>query len=144
MSLAFVEPLLMRTTTCTEKVCRLQHYSQVVAANITLQKICNLTVSITGLPRAYSDGVAYQDVKKSRYIIAKNAMSVFMLNVLNYISVSRAVCKVLSRQKKESYIRKSDFPFFFLSLFIILAIEHKNFKRSNKNISYKNNRNVKY
>ena len=45
---------------------------------------CSLTVSITGLPRAHSDGVAYQDVKETRYvIIAKNAMSVFMLNVLN-------------------------------------------------------------
>ena len=48
-------------------------------------------------------------------------MLVFMLNILNYITVSRAVCK----QKKESYVQKSDFPFSFLSLFIILEIEHK-------------------
>ena len=48
-------------------------------------------------------------------------MLVFMLNILNYITVSRAVCK----QKNESYIQKSDFPFSFLSLFIILEIEHK-------------------
>ena len=40
--------------------------------------ICSLTVSITGLPRAHSDGVAYQDVKEPRYIIAKNAMSFFI------------------------------------------------------------------
>ena len=45
---------------------------------------CSLTVSITGLPRAHSNGVAYQDVKETRdIIIAKNTMSVFMLNVLN-------------------------------------------------------------
>ena len=48
-------------------------------------------------------------------------MLVFMLNILIYITVSRAVCQ----QKKESYIQKSDFPFFFLSLFIILEIEQK-------------------
>ena len=52
-------------------------------------------------------------------------MSVFMLNVLNYITVSRAVCKVYLRKKKESYIQKSNVPFSFLSLFIILPIEHK-------------------
>ena len=34
-----------------------------------------------------------EDVKEPRYIIAKNAMLVFMLNGLNYITV-RAVCKV--------------------------------------------------
>ena len=71
MPLAFAKPLLMRTTSCTERVCRLQHYSQVVAAYITLQTICSLTVSITELPRAHSDGVAYQDVKEPRYIIVK-------------------------------------------------------------------------
>ena len=87
MHLAFAEPLLMRTTTCTERVCRLQHYSQVVAVYITLQTICSFTVSTTGLARAHSDGVAYQDVKQLRYIIAKNAMFAFMLNVLNYITV---------------------------------------------------------
>ena len=97
MSLAFAEPLLMRPTVCTERVCRLQHYLQVVAAHITLQTICSLTVSITRLTRVHSDGVAYQDVKEPRYIIAKNAMSVFILNVLNYITVSRAVCKVYLR-----------------------------------------------
>ena len=85
MPFAFVEPMLMRTTACTERVCRLQHYLQVVAAYITQQTICSLTVSITGFPRAHSDGVAYQDVKELRYIIAK------------YITVSRAVCKVYLR-----------------------------------------------
>ena len=115
----------MYTTACTERVCRLQHYSQVVAAYITLKTICSLTVSITGLPRAHSDGVASQDVKEPRYIIAKNAMSAFMLNVLNYITVSRAVCKVYLRYKEESCKQKSDFSFSFLSLFIILAIKHK-------------------
>ena len=54
-------------------------------------------MSITGLPSAHSNGVVYQDVKEPPYIIAKNAMSVLMLNVLNYIIVSRAVCKVYSR-----------------------------------------------
>ena len=63
----------------------------------TLQTICCFTVSITGLSRAHSDGVAYQDVKEPRYVIAKNAMLVFMLNVLNYITVRRAVYKVLLR-----------------------------------------------
>ena len=53
----------------------LQHYSSVVAAYITQQTICSLMVSITGLPRTQSDGVAYQDVKERRYIIAKNVMS---------------------------------------------------------------------
>ena len=54
-------------------------------------------------------------------------MSVFVLNVLNYINGSRAVRKVYLRYKKESYKQKSDlqFPFSFLSLFIILAIENK-------------------
>ena len=42
---------------------------------------------------AHSNDVAYQDVKEPRYIIAKNAMLVFMLNVLNYITVSRALSK---------------------------------------------------
>ena len=125
MSLAFSEPLLMCTTTCMERVFCLQHYSQVVAVSITLQTNCSLTKSITGFPRTRSVGVAYQDVKEPWYLIAKNAMSVFMLNVLNYITVSRAVCKVYLKQKKESYIQKSDFPFFLLCLFIILAIEHK-------------------
>ena len=52
-------------------------------------------------------------------------MSVFMLNVLNYITVRRAVSKVYLKWKKESHVQKSDFPFCFLSLFIILAIEHE-------------------
>ena len=38
---------------------------------ITLQTICILTVSITRLPRAHSNGTAFQDVKECRYIIAK-------------------------------------------------------------------------
>ena len=96
MPLAFTEPLLMQITTCTERGCHLQQYSQVVTAYISLQTIWSLTVSIFGLARAHSDSVAYQDVKESQYI-AKNAMSVFMLNVLNYITVSRAVCKVFLR-----------------------------------------------
>ena len=98
--------------------------TQVVATYITLQTICSLTVSITGLPRAHSDGVAYQDVKERRYIIAKNAMSVFMLNVLNYITVSDII---------------------FLSLSIHNSSNRtQQFKRSNENISYKNNRKVRY
>ena len=97
MPLAFAKPLLMRPTVCTERGCCLQHYLQVVAAYITLQTICSLTVSITRLTRVHSDGVAYQDVKEPRYIIAKNAMPVFILNILNYITVSRAVCKVYLR-----------------------------------------------
>ena len=95
--LAFTKRMLMRTTTCTEKACRLQHYPQVVAAYITLKTVCSLPTSITGFPRAHSNGVAYQGVKEPRYIFPKTAMSVFILNVLNYISVSRAVCKVYLR-----------------------------------------------
>ena len=94
MPLTFAEPLLMRTTACTERVCHLRQYSKVVAAYINLQTICSLMVSITRMPRAHSVVVAYQNVKEPRYIIA---MSIFMLNVLNYISVSRAVCKVYLR-----------------------------------------------
>ena len=70
MPLPFAKPLLMHTATCTEIVCRLQHYSQAVAACITLKTIRSLTVSITGLPRALSDGVAYEDEKEHQYIIA--------------------------------------------------------------------------
>ena len=88
MPLAFAESLLMHITACTERVCHLQHYSQVVAAYTTLQTICSLTVSTTGLPRAHSVGVAYQDVKEPWYIIAKNAI---------LVTVSRAVCKVYLR-----------------------------------------------
>ena len=94
MSLAFAEPLLIRTTACTERGCRLQHYSQVVAVYITQQTIGSLAVSITGLPRAHSNRLVYQE---PWYIIAKGAMSVFMLNVLNYITSSRAVCKLYLR-----------------------------------------------
>ena len=61
----------MRTTTCTKRVCRLRYYSQVGVAYIIQQTISSLAVSITGLPRAHSNGVAYQDVKEPRYIIAK-------------------------------------------------------------------------
>ena len=61
MALGFAEPFLIDTTVCTERVCRLQYYSQVVAVYITLQTICSLTISISGLPRAHSDGVAYPD-----------------------------------------------------------------------------------
>ena len=84
MSLA----LLMSTTLA---------YSQVVAACITLQTICSLMVSITGFPRVQSDGVACQDVEELQYVIAKNAMLVFMLNVSNYITVNRGACKVYLR-----------------------------------------------
>ena len=125
MSFAFAEQLLMRTTACTERFCRLQHYSQVVVAYITLQAICSLTVSITRLPRAHSNGEAFQDVKKRRYIIAKNAMLVFILNILHYITIRKAVCKVYLRQKKIKLYTKSNFTFSFLSLFIILATEYK-------------------
>ena len=81
MPLDFAKPLLIRTTACAERICCLQHYSQVVPAYITQQAICSLTVTITGLPRVHSDVVAYQDVKKPRYIIAKNATLVFVLCV---------------------------------------------------------------
>ena len=81
MPLAFDVPLLVGTTACTGRVCGLQHCSKVVAAYITLQTICSLTVSITGLPNAHSDGVAYQDVNEPRYITVKNAMLVFYINV---------------------------------------------------------------
>ena len=56
-----------------------------------------MAVSVAGLPRAHIDGVAHEDVKEPRYIVAKIAKSVFMLNVLNYITVSRAVLKVYLR-----------------------------------------------
>ena len=67
-----------------------------------------------GLPRAHSEGIAYQDVKEPWYIIAKNTMSFFMLNVLNYITVSRAVCKVYLKIEKDKVIHKKvifHFPF---------------------------------
>ena len=41
---------------------------------------CSLMVSITGLPRAHTNGVAYEDVKEPQHMIAKSAMSVFILN----------------------------------------------------------------
>ena len=66
MPLAFAKPLLMRTTTCTGKVCHPLHYSQVVTAYITRQTICSSTLLITGLSRAHSDGVAYYDVKENK------------------------------------------------------------------------------
>ena len=94
MSLTFTKPLLMQNNACTERVSHIQHYSQVVAVYTTLQTICSLMVSMTGLPKAYSDGVAYPDVKEPQYSIAKKTILVFILNVLNYVTVSRAVCKV--------------------------------------------------
>ena len=51
-------------------------------------------------------------------------MSVFMLNVLNYITVSKAVCRVYLKLEK-IYMQQIDFPVSSLSSFIILAIEHK-------------------
>ena len=84
----------MLTTACTERVSRLQHYSHLFTAEITMQKLCTFTVSITGLPRSHSDGVDYYDIKEHHYIIPKIAILVFMLNVLNYITGSGAVCKV--------------------------------------------------
>ena len=125
MPLAFTQPLLTRTTACTERICCLQHYSQVLAAYITLQTICSLTVSNTWLLRAQSDGVAYQNVKEPRYIIAKNAMSVFILNVLNNITVSIAVCKVHLR-KKEVVYKKVIFQFSSLSLSLSLSLSVHN------------------
>ena len=56
-----------------------------------------MAVSIASLQGAHIDDTAHQDVKEPRYIIAKIAMSVFMLNVLNYITVRRVVCKVYLR-----------------------------------------------
>ena len=88
-----------------------------------MQTICSLTVSITGFPKTHSDSVAYQDVKEPWYIIAKNAMLVFMLTVLKYIFVNRTVCN--GHRKKKVIYKKSDFPFALLSLLIILAIEVK-------------------
>ena len=41
--------------------------------------------------------------------------------------------------KKESFIQKSDFPFSFLTLFIILATEHKISGNQIKIFFYKNN-----
>ena len=125
MSFAFAEQLLMRTTASTERVCPLQHYSQVVAAYITLQTICSLTVWIIRLPRAHSNGEAFQDVKKPRYIIAKNSVLVFIMNILHYITIRKSVCKVYLRQKKIKLYTKSNFTFSFLSLFTILATEYK-------------------
>ena len=97
----------MRIIICPEKVYRLQHYSQVVATYITMKTTFNLTILITGLPRAHSDGV-----KKPRYIIAENGISVFMVNVWRYITVSRAVC-VLDIEKRNIYIKRATFHFPF-------------------------------
>ena len=88
-----------------------------------MQTICSLTVSITGFPKTHRDSVAYPDVKEPWYIIAKNAMLVFMLTVLKYIFVNRTVCN--GHRKKKVIYKKSDFPFALLSLLIILAIEVK-------------------
>ena len=140
MAFAFVEPLLMLTTTCTERFCCLQHYWQVAEACITLKTISSLTVSITGFPRAHSDGVTYQEVKEPRYIISKNAMTVFMMNVLNYINLSRAVCKVYLRK-----LRTKKWFYIFGFLFIYISTNRtQNFKGSNNITSYRNNRKVKY
>ena len=75
MPFAFTKPFLMHNTTYTERVCRLQHYSQVVAAYITLQTICNLTESIIGLLRAHSDGVAYHGVAYLCILLQKSNVS---------------------------------------------------------------------
>ena len=68
-------------------------------------------------------------------------MFVFMLNVLNYITIRSAVCKVCLRYKKGSYTKKNDFTFSFLSK---SSNRTQNFKRLNKDVSQKNNRKVKY
>ena len=94
MPLAFAEPFLMLATTGREIVWHLQYYSQVVTAYITLETICSSTVSVTGLPSAHRGDVV---VKEPRYIVAKNVMSVFKLNVLKYMIASRAACKVYLR-----------------------------------------------
>ena len=91
-----------------------------------MQTMFRLMVSMTALPRAPNNGVAYQDVKEPLCIIAKNAILVFMLNILDYITVSRAVCKVY---------KKVIFHFSF-SLFIILAKEGK-ISRDHTKISLK-------
>ena len=53
------------------------------------------------------------DFKKTLYIIAKNALSVFMLNVLYYITVSRAVCKVYLDRRKKVICKKVILHFLF-------------------------------
>ena len=67
-------------------------------------------------------------------MIAKNSMSVFMLNVLNYITVSRVACQVFLRLKKKKFYTKKWF-----SIFLSLSIHNcsnrtQSFIRSNKNI----------
>ena len=70
-ALVLAEALLMRTAACTERICCIQHYPQLVAAYLSLQTIRSLTVSITGLPRAHNDGEPYQDVKELGILLQK-------------------------------------------------------------------------
>ena len=133
----------MRIIIFPEKIYRLQHYSQVVAAYITMKTTFNLTILITGLSRAHRDGVAYHDVKKPRYIIAKNGISVFMVNVWHYVTVTRTVC-VLDIEKRNLYIKRAIFHFPFSLSIGNSRNRTQNFKRSNENISNKNNRKVKH
>ena len=87
-ALVFTEALLMRSTACTERLCCLQHYPQLVTAYLNLQRIRSLTVSITGLLRAHNDGAGYQDIKELDILLQKLQLLVFMLNVLNDITYS--------------------------------------------------------
>ena len=91
MPLDLAEPLLKPVQK------ELQHLWQVVAAYITLQTICTLTISIIGLPSTDNNGVASQKVKEPWYITGKIIMLAFLLNVLNYIIVNTAVCKAFLR-----------------------------------------------
>ena len=142
MPLTFTEPLLMRTTAGTERICRLQYYLKVVSAYITLQTICSWTVSVTGLPRAPNE-CSLPGCKGKLGMFLQKMQCHSSSWVFWIITVSRAVCKVYLRQKKESYIQKqNDFPFSFPSLFTILAIEHKIY-RDKKKTNYKNHRKVK-
>ena len=80
----------------------LQHYSQVVATYITQQTVFSLTVSITGLPSAHS-----HVVKDPQHIIAKNAMLVFMLNVLNFSAYTLNLFEYIfvSRVNRKVYLK---------------------------------------
>ena len=117
MPLAFGEQLLMRS--------RLQHYSQVVAAYITMQTVSGLTVSITGLPRAHSDGVVYQDVKEPLAYYSKKChvgmyvLSLFVIQLIQH-KISRDQIlqwKKLSRAEKIAKYKELTFEIVLFSVF---------------------------
>ena len=98
MPLVFAEPLLMRTITCKERVYRLQHYSQVVAAYITMPEICSLTLLTTGLPGTHRDGVAYQLWQYyTRVYYCKKYNVCLHAECFEIYHCKRAVCKVYLR-----------------------------------------------